>query len=449
MGILGVTICLAIFFVLLFDCSQRLPAGQGPKFRSWFLTWAIKGLLVPMILWVLFDAGIFDCFPTFTPQVEIAKLAGHGFVAICDVITIGLFVIGSYWAAVTSAWLLAALAQQAELRQEFNHCFLLWSALLAPLAALITSSFGWQFAGVAGSLWFLPIIQRVQALQPQQKVQPIYSKAMARLNFDKHEEAEAAVLEELEKCENDFDGWLMLADLYANHFHDLAGAEDIVRQTCDHPDATPAQVAMALHRLADWHLNVANDPVAARRDLWEICRRHPKSHLDRMARLRLDHIPASKEEWLASRTPKSISLPVRLDGSSGSTITALTRENALAQAKQCIERLKKNPDDFVQREDLARLFVEQLDAVDRGTEQLELLLATPNPPEKKAAQWLSLLAVWQIKYKQDQVSAQKLLERVVRLYPKTPHAFAAQTRLNLMEAEKRMRSTLSKIQHNE
>jgi hypothetical protein len=363
----------------------------------------------------------------------------------CVALTIGLFVIGSYWAAVTSAWLLAALARQTEHRHEFKRCVLLWSAFLAPVAALMTRAFGWQFAGVGGTLWFLPIVQRVLSLQPEQKVRPVYSQAIAKLHFDKHEEAEAAVLEELEKCEDDFEGWLLLAELYANHFQDLAGAEDIIRQTCDHPNTNPSQVAVAFHRLADWHLHLANDPSAARRALWEICRRHPKSHLDRMARLRLDQIPSSKEEWIEGRTPKPISLPVHLDGSSNSATTPLTREDALARAKQCVERLKKNPDDIAQREDLARLFVEQLDVVDSGLEQLELLLAMPNPPEKKAAQWLSLMAAWQLKYKQDQPFARKLLERLVRHYPKTPQAFAAQSRLNLMDAETRMRSTRSKL----
>src|ERR1035441_289068 len=105
MGVFGAIICLGFFFLVLFDFCQRLPGGQGPKFRRWFLIWAAKGLVVPTLLWVLFDGGIFDCFPTFTPAVEFAKLAGHGFAAFCDVVTIGLFVVGSYWAAVTSAWL--------------------------------------------------------------------------------------------------------------------------------------------------------------------------------------------------------------------------------------------------------------------------------------------------------------------------------------------------------
>ena len=91
----------------------------------------------------------------------------------------------------------------------------------------MTRSFGWQFAGIGGSLWFIPLVQRVQALQPDHPVRPLYSKAIAKLNFDKHEEAEKAVLEELEKCEDDFDGWLLLAELYANHFGgNVAGGRD-------------------------------------------------------------------------------------------------------------------------------------------------------------------------------------------------------------------------------
>ena len=448
MGIFGAIICLAFFFLVLFDFSQRLPAARRSKFHRWFIAWAIKGLFVPTLLWVLFDGGIFDCFPPFTPEVEFARLAGHWFKAICDVVTIGLFIIGSYWAAMTSAWLLAVLAQQTEHQREFKQCVLIWSAFLAPVAVLVTFSFGWQFAGVGATLWFLPIIQQVLTLQPQQTLRPIYSEAIAKLHFDKHEEAESAVLKELEKCEDDFDGWLLLAELYANHFQDLAGAEEIIRQTCDHPKTTPSQIAVAFHRLADWHLKLANDPQAARRGLWEICRRHPKSHLDRMARLRIEQIPLSKEEFIEHQTPKPIPLPahyVQPDESPAPPATGLIREQAVARARSCVERLKKNPDDIALREDLARIFAEQLDAVDQGLEQLELLLGMPNQPEKRAAQWLSLMAAWQFAYKKDAPAARKLLERLVRLYPQTPQAFAAQSRLNLMAVESRMRSIPSKF----
>ena len=89
MGIIGVIVCLAFFFLFLFDFSQRLPAVQRPKFRRWCMGWTVKGLLAPTAVWVLFDGGIFDCFPTFMPQVQFAKLAGNGFGALCDVVTSG------------------------------------------------------------------------------------------------------------------------------------------------------------------------------------------------------------------------------------------------------------------------------------------------------------------------------------------------------------------------
>jgi hypothetical protein len=433
----------AFFFLFLFDCGRQLPPDRRSGYFRWVVEWTVKGLVVPVLLWIVFDAGFFNCLPTFTPQVEYYRLAGHGFAALVYAAAIGLFFVGTYWAALTSGWLLVALGRRTEEQRQFKHCVLVWSAFLGPLAVLLTCSFGWRFAGVSGILWFVPIVQRVLCLAPAQVIRPIYSKAIAKLNFDKHDEAEAAVLEELEKCEDDFDGWLLLAELYARHFHDLPGAEEIIRQTCEHPGTNASQVAVAFHRLADWHLELAGDPAAARRDLWEICRRHPKSHLDHMARLRLEHVPSSREELIESRTPKAISLPPRLEGA---TLVTLSREEALARAKHCVEELKKNPDNAAQREDLARLFAEQLDAVDRGLEQLDLLLAMPNLTEAKAAQWLALMAAWQLKYKQDQTSARKLLERIVRLYPKTPQAFAAQTRLSLMDAEARMRSRLKSAQ---
>ena len=84
----------------------------------------------------------------------------------------------------------------------------------------------------------------------------------------------------------------MLADLYANHFDDLAGAERTVREICSQPEATPTHISVSLHRLADWQLKIGADPVAARRSLEEICERLPGTHLATMARHRINQLPA-------------------------------------------------------------------------------------------------------------------------------------------------------------
>src|SRR5665213_437959 len=205
---------LAGFCMILWDFCQRLPPEQVPKLRRWFKVWMFKGLLTPFLLWLVFNADVWNWLPPLMPDVDLAKLKGEWPQMMQHVALLGLFVIGSYWAAVTVAWLLVVLWQQAADPPQFRGCVLLWSALLAPLAVLITWSFGWRFAGLGATFWLLPILQQVVALQPERKTVPLYSRAIAAIHFDKYEEAEKAVIEELQSCEDDFEGWLMLAELY-------------------------------------------------------------------------------------------------------------------------------------------------------------------------------------------------------------------------------------------
>jgi tetratricopeptide (TPR) repeat protein len=337
---------------------------------------------------------------------------------------------------------LAVLSRQTAEPAQFRNCFLIWSAILGPVAALLTWSLGWRFAGLGATIWLLPILQQVLALQPEQKTAPIYSRAIAAIHLDRYEDAEKAVIKELESCEDDFEGWMMLAELYANQFHDLPGAQELLRQTCDHPATTPSQFAVAHHRLADWQLKLAQDPDAARAALEEICRRHPRSHLDRMARLRIGQMPASREEWIARQGVKKIHLhtlrgPSRDSGAASSA--PMSRQEAFARSQQCVQRLQSNPDDIAAREELARLWAEELDQVEMGVEQLDLLLAMRGVAPAKAAEWLGLLASWHLRYPQNLPAARAVLERLVRLHPQSPQGFAAQRRLNLLDLEAKMR----------
>jgi tetratricopeptide (TPR) repeat protein len=376
------------------------------------------------------------------PSVEFAKMNGTWLETLQRVATLGLFVIGTYWAALTVGWLLVVLSRQTTEPRQFRNCLLIWSAILGPLAVLLTWSFGWRFAGLGATLWLLPILQHVLALQPEQKMAPIYSRAIAAINFDKYEEAEKAVIHELESCEDDFDGWMMLAELYANQFNDLAAAQELLRQTCEHPGTTPSQFAVAHHRLADWQLKLAQDPDAARAALEEICRRHPRSHLDRMARLRINQLPASREEWIVRQGVKKIHLHT-LSGSARSSGAApsakMSFHEAFARSQQCVQRLQSNPNDVAAREELARLWAEDLDQVEMGVGQLDLLLAMPGVAPSKAAEWLGLLASWHLRFPQNLVAARTIMERLIRLYPQSTQAFAAQRRLNLLDLEAKMR----------
>jgi hypothetical protein len=103
---------LAGFCLVMWDFCQRLPPEQIPKLRRWFKVWTCKGLLTPFLLWMVFNAAAWDWLPPLMPEVEVAKLTGAWLPTMEHVATLGLFVVGTYWAAVTVVWLLLVLWRQ-------------------------------------------------------------------------------------------------------------------------------------------------------------------------------------------------------------------------------------------------------------------------------------------------------------------------------------------------
>jgi len=97
---------------------------------------------------------------------------------------------------------------------------------------------------------------------------------------------------------------------------------------------------------------------------------------------------------------------------------------------------------------LARVLAGQTGETDRAIEHMALLLGTPGQPDEKRADWLSLMAAWQFKFKHDPDAARQTMERLIRDYPDSSQAFAARRRLNLMDAElhtQRARANVAKI----
>jgi len=231
----------------------------------------------------------------------------------------------------------------------------------------------------------------------------MYARAVAKMKFGKYTEAEWEIIRELERCEDDFEGWMMMAELYANHFHDLAEAEQTVLEICDQPKTTTSQLSIALHRLADWHLKFAEDPDAARRALQIICDRLGGTHLAHMAQLRINQLPATADELHEQHSARPIPLPALGDNldeppAAGSEVDY---DQAVEMATACVERLKQDPNNVPAREKLARIFCERLNQAELGIEQMTQLLGMPDQPEAKRAEWLSATAAWHIKYLQD------------------------------------------------
>src|SRR5262249_26080226 len=155
----------------------------------------------------------------------------------------------------------------------------------------------------------------------------------------KYSEAEWEIIRELEKCEDDFEGWLMLAELYANNYRDIHEAERTIMEICDQPTLTPSQLSIALHRLADWQLKIGSDPDAARRSLQIVVDRLRGSHLARMAQLRMNQLPQSKEELREQEQARPIPLPAlgdKLEAAGMSEEPKMERHQAAAQANACV-----------------------------------------------------------------------------------------------------------------
>lgn len=446
MGWGAAIIALACATTTSFYYWEQFARQTGASARRSMIEWALKGLAIPLLLWIVFNSGTVRRLPYLMPQIEFALArGGSGVRAFLEVTAGAVFVIGSYWGALTLAWLAARIAGLVPPEYQRGLLILggLWTLLWLPVFWMTLHFHRGVGTGFAVLLWLVPIVHYTVPTLARPKSVPIYARALARLKMGKYAEAEREVIAQLERCEDDFEGWLLLAELYAHHFHDLAEADRTVRDLCAQPGLPGAQISLALHRLADWHLKLAEDPVAARGALEEICRLLPGTHFDRMARQRIRQLPATRDEWREQREPRPIPLPALkadFDEEAAAVTTKLGRGEAVAEANRCVERLRRDPNQVPARERLARLFAEQLEQPGPGIEQLELLLGLDEPPASKKAEWLALIAAWHLKLRRDPAAARQTLQRLVREYPRTPQALAAQRRITLIDEAQRSTS---------
>jgi len=196
---------------------------------------------------------------------------------------------------------------------------------------------------------------------------------------------------------------------------------------------------VALHRLSEWHLTLADNPEAARRALQMACDRLPNTHLAHMAQLRMKQLPETVEELRQQRSNKPIPLAgePEVDAVTIAAGSESDKEQAVLMANACVEELTLDPNNVPAREKLARLLTERLNKVDQGLEQMTLLLNLPDQPDEKHAEWLSLMGQWEINYQRNLDKGRKILERVIREFPQSQEAATARRRLQTSDVEYR------------
>jgi tetratricopeptide (TPR) repeat protein len=436
----GGAILTAVAFVWgVFFYRSHLLGDHAHYNWKWLVKWAIKGVAIPCILWTIFNSG----FSAKMPPIFTFSNSPNWWTRTSAQVGPGIAMVTTYWGALTLIWCLAVVFMEAEKesRKDFLLGSFVWCVIMTPIAGVILLAGGLTTLGYALVVWVLPLIHSTMSLLVKVIPTPMYSRAIAAMKLGKYAEAEQQVIQQLEKCENDFDGWMMLAELYANHFHDIREAERTISGLIDDPTVTGTQVAVALHRLADWELKLGNNPLAARQVLEQICKRYPNTHLAKMARLRINQIPESVEAYNEAQKAKTVRMPALNDDMFWNREEEPRKVDvsvATLEANQCVEKLKQDPNDVEVREQLARILAEQLGSVHAGMEQLELLIGMPEQSEKKIPEWLGLMASWQMRYRSDTAAARRILERLMREYPASPQAFTAQRHIHLMEEEERI-----------
>jgi hypothetical protein len=158
--------------------------------------------------------------------------------------------------------------------------------------------------------------------------------------------------------------------------------------------------------------------------------------------LRAAQLPRTAEEFREQQLNKPVHLPALhdpLDDGKSGPATAMDPAVARQRAAQLEARVKAQPADPEPREELARLCAGALGKPDAAIALLEHLLVLPDQLPEKRASWVAMIATWQIEGLKDRAAGCETLRRIIREFPGTPTAFAAQRRLLHLDTEEKMK----------
>jgi outer membrane protein assembly factor BamD (BamD/ComL family) len=267
---------------------------------------------------------------------------------------------------------------------------------------------------------------------------PMYSAALAKRKFNKPLEAIVATREQLAKFPNDFEGVLLLANIQVEDLNDLAGAEMTLNHFCDSPNAPDRQVVAALTQLADWHLKKAADVDAARAALQKIAARFPDTQFSLQAEQRLAHLGETEKIILAQHDRQAMAVPEGVNNIGLLDSTEFLRPQEIEPGRQAavyVKHLEQHPHDAEVRERLAAIYARDFKRLDLATLELEQLINEPRHKPKQVANWLNLLANFQIELGADVAAVRATLEKIVTRFPDLPVAEVAQRRLARINSE--------------
>jgi tetratricopeptide (TPR) repeat protein len=272
---------------------------------------------------------------------------------------------------------------------------------------------------------------------------PFYSIAQSKQKKGFYLEAIADIRHQLDRFPTDVEGQLLIAQIEAEDLKDLSAAELTIDRFCAQPGHAPQNIVFALYSLADWHLKIAQDREAARRDLERIIELFPESEFALGAAHRIAHLgsaemllaPHERRKFIVAEGVQNIGLlrdrnrfkPAEEDPEKG--------------ASECVKHLEQHPQDTEAREKLAVIYADHYHRLDMATNELEQMIGQPNQPGRLVVHWLNVLADLQIRSGAGFEAVQQTLQRIVDRDPKAAPAEIARHRLALLKLEMKSKET--------
>ena len=316
-------------------------------------------------------------------------------------------------------------------------------AFIGPItAACCGVVLGILWAPHIGAVLAKPFTSFYDGGETEPELRPFYSIARAKQKRGLYAEAIAEVQNQLERFPEDYEGWMLLADIYGTNLKDHPSAQNCLEEILRHEGHAPRNIVYTLNRSADWHLEHAADRDSARAALEEIIRRFPDSEFAHTAAQRIAHLTSDKM-LLEQRHRPTINLTrhdahIGLEGKIADP-RPLPEEPAAAAAR-LVEHLQSYPEDAEAREQLATIYADGYGRMDLATDQIEQLIASHGSSQKEVARWLNMLVDFHVRIDQNRTAAIAALQRIIDLYPKSAVAGLANSRIAYLEGELRRNS---------
>lgn len=318
---------------------------------------------------------------------------------------------------------------------------LLWVANTGIIAVLVAAVLGIilgiMWAPNLGAMLAAPLTSFYDGGDIEPEARPFYSIANAKRKQGKFEEAIHQVKEQLHRFPQDYEGWLMLAEIYGENLKDNGPAQSCVEEIIRHGNHAPKNIAFALTRSSDWHLALASDREAAKESLIRITELLPDTEQAQIAWQRIAHL--SSDKILAEQKNRPTIVLTRHEGYvglQGAKNEVSTRDTSPEEeAARLVQHLNEHPFDTEAREQLAIIYADHYGRLDLAADQMEQLIASPNPQQKQVVHWLNLLGDLHIRVAGDRAAAEAAVKRILERFPNTAAAANAEKRVAYMDLE--------------